>query len=489
MASRDRTTYFVFIIAILTPVVGILLILLKNSTSIFDVNFLCSTWNDELFYYKQVESMVKYGEPQGYFGFNESHSLYGNFGAWSPAIVMPYYVIGKIFGWTSFTPIVFNVVILVFAFWCLAYFLKPTLLQQIFISVVWISFELGSRYVFSVTPETMITVLVLLFAVFSLKLYRTNEVIYWILANTVIVLLTLFRGYYAAFGIIILSWILFFKKSKKLFVAEMIIIGISAVLYVLILHFFTAAYFDSLVSTGWLTNPKEFVKLILTGGVESFGYIIQTFKRSASHEAVRGLWYLMYYILGVWFVYAFIKKDKKIYGSLLIVYIVELSAMWLMYNAKEGSRQLMALGIVGIMITVYLSGRWIYTLVVCALLVYSSWLGNETFYREIPKTDYAQIDVIQQANRDMTDLINISDGNPWDNTVIWTLSMHFNDLYAMPSGLGINCCEDSYVMDNIDCISAKYIATCPGEEVDSFIEKHGFTLIYKYGQTNLWIKR
>jgi len=39
-----------------------------------------SEWNDELFYYKQVEGMVKEGYPLGYFGFNESLSLYLQFG-------------------------------------------------------------------------------------------------------------------------------------------------------------------------------------------------------------------------------------------------------------------------------------------------------------------------------------------------------------------------------------------------------------------------
>ena len=34
-----------------------------------------SEWNDELFYYKQVEGILSHGYPQGYFGFNESHAL------------------------------------------------------------------------------------------------------------------------------------------------------------------------------------------------------------------------------------------------------------------------------------------------------------------------------------------------------------------------------------------------------------------------------
>lgn len=48
-----------------------------------------SQWNDELFYYKQVEGIITYGYPQGFFGFNESHALKLSFAAWSPVLVFP----------------------------------------------------------------------------------------------------------------------------------------------------------------------------------------------------------------------------------------------------------------------------------------------------------------------------------------------------------------------------------------------------------------
>ena len=48
-----------------------------------------SQWNDELFYYKQVEGILNYGYPQGYFGFNESHALNLSFASWSPVLVFP----------------------------------------------------------------------------------------------------------------------------------------------------------------------------------------------------------------------------------------------------------------------------------------------------------------------------------------------------------------------------------------------------------------
>ena len=33
-----------------------------------------SSWSDEVIYSKQLAAVVRYGAPQGYFGFNESHA-------------------------------------------------------------------------------------------------------------------------------------------------------------------------------------------------------------------------------------------------------------------------------------------------------------------------------------------------------------------------------------------------------------------------------
>ena len=57
--------------------------------AIWDVYLPNSEWNDELFYFKQVEGIVHFGYPQGYFGFNESHALRLSFAAWSPVLVFP----------------------------------------------------------------------------------------------------------------------------------------------------------------------------------------------------------------------------------------------------------------------------------------------------------------------------------------------------------------------------------------------------------------
>ena len=49
--------------------------------SLLEVYLPASEWNDELFYYKQVEGILAHGYPYGYFGFNESHALQLSFAA------------------------------------------------------------------------------------------------------------------------------------------------------------------------------------------------------------------------------------------------------------------------------------------------------------------------------------------------------------------------------------------------------------------------
>ena len=45
-----------------------------------------SSWSDEVIYSKQLAAAVRYGAPQGYFGFNESHAEVGTYAAWGPAV-------------------------------------------------------------------------------------------------------------------------------------------------------------------------------------------------------------------------------------------------------------------------------------------------------------------------------------------------------------------------------------------------------------------
>ena len=74
-----------------------------------DVFLPSSYWNDELMYFKQVEAVVNCGLPRGWFGFNEAHGSVYPFAAWSPVILLPWIIWGKMFGWSLTAPVYANI--------------------------------------------------------------------------------------------------------------------------------------------------------------------------------------------------------------------------------------------------------------------------------------------------------------------------------------------------------------------------------------------
>lgn len=56
------------------------------------------SWNDEDFYYNQVKSILQYGHPLGYYGYDGSHASVGNFGAHGWFILIPSIIFCGIFG-------------------------------------------------------------------------------------------------------------------------------------------------------------------------------------------------------------------------------------------------------------------------------------------------------------------------------------------------------------------------------------------------------
>lgn len=94
--------------------------------SIGQVYLPSSEWNDELFYFKQVEGIVNYGFPLGYFGFNESHALQLSFAAWSPVLVFPWILWGLVFGWNLLSPVICNIVLMTVTIFVFVWLVKPT---------------------------------------------------------------------------------------------------------------------------------------------------------------------------------------------------------------------------------------------------------------------------------------------------------------------------------------------------------------------------
>ena len=184
------------IIAALIPPFCCLVYLLIYKKSFFDVSLLKSEWNDELFYFKEVEAILKNGHPTGYFGYNESHAAIFGLGAWSPVIILPWLLWGRIFGWGLYSPFISNMVFFSTALFFFVMFSKASWKQLIIIISAFALFPLNIRYIFSAMPEVIIWSLILIFYGLALNCIKKESQAGIIALFVISVLLTLMRPYF-----------------------------------------------------------------------------------------------------------------------------------------------------------------------------------------------------------------------------------------------------------------------------------------------------
>ncbi len=469
------------LIAVLTPVIGAIIYLLSQGLFFNDIYIPGSNWNDELFYYKQIEGMIDYGYPQGFFGFTESYALHGNFGAWNFTNLLPFALIGKIFGWNPYTPIIFNIIFGAVALFIFAILLRPSVKQQLLISGFVISYSVLLRYLFSVTPEAILAALLFIYCTLVLKYYYTEGMTYFIISNVMLFIVVSMQGYYAAFGLIMLA-ILFKKRNYKNLIIQCGILLVSTVVFVLINKYFTAAYFTSIIDFEIFKSPSLLIEKIVANKDATIEFIML-----AIHgESMRGVWYLAYIVLGLLVLGLLITRHDLISVSMTLTWIIMLMAMWTLYNASEGSRKLMACTIAGFIILLYIMRSTIVSIISVVLILIMCWGCHESFYVDLPVAYDGLVDRVESDALD--EVMPLSD-NPWDNTIVWTLTAPFNELYALPSGYGISCCYDDYILSYFDMVQSKYVAVRVGETTDSFLQQYGFEIIANCGEVNIYMIR
>ena len=133
----------------LLPLLCCVITCAAQGRSIAEVYLPAGEWNDELFYFKQVEGIVKFGYPQGYFGFNESHALKASFAAWSPVLVFPWILWGLIFGWNLTSPVYCNIFLMMLAMFLFVWLVKPDRKQLGILTILYVTFTPLTRYMLS----------------------------------------------------------------------------------------------------------------------------------------------------------------------------------------------------------------------------------------------------------------------------------------------------------------------------------------------------
>ncbi len=495
------------------PVLCCLVYCAMHGRSIGEVYLPASEWNDELFYFKQVEGIVNFGYPQGYFGFNESHALKLSFAAWSPVLVFPWIIWGLLFGWNLMSPVICNILLLTTAMFIFVCLVRPTWKQLGILTLLFCLYTPFVRYMLSGMPEIICFSMLILFYSLVCNYLKEEKVYKLVLLFVISGLLTLMRPYMLLF---LLLPVYFWIRRKR----WQGILGSAAVLvvvgggYAMIKHYLGAEYFAPLFFTDWIT---AFFEQGFFGGVHHFfgklywmgrdfmGHTVEGFRSGLASGAFFGGYLVMLAVL-LWQSltdYRSYRKNKKegkgFTDKLLIVeshltfcFVGMLFALLLMYKLTEGSKHLLTFIAVGIFI-VSLMRTTFYKKAVLIGVVFAylySYMAVDPYDYQVPFVEEQRKEQLESWRQDLGDELTLVK-NPvpnYDNVVIWVLwdntpkgrvSSKWQLLYALPEGFGISCCDGEYVAGNFDALQSKYLATVEGGEIDYQCQEAGLCQVMR----------
>lgn len=466
-----------------------------------------SLWNDELFYYKQVEGIVHYGYPQGYFGFNESHALKLSFGAQSPVLVFPWVIWGLIFGWNLWSPVVCNIVLtslVCFLFICMV---KPTWKQLCILMLLFSLYTPFTRYMLSGMAEILCFDMLILFYALAINYLDRKKVYKLALLFVLGVVMTLMRP--CLLPVLLLPSYLVTRRNGwrgavgSAAVAGAALGGYICIRYYLCVEYLASAGFADLLDAlqymgkSFLDDMVAGVRSGLTTGTFYSGGVLilcilagqsildwrrfRTLGRASEDSVVRDA--------------ENVAARRKLYNGLVIQIHLAISltvvffALPLMYGREEGSRYLLTFMAAGIFVIALMDTKYFAKVVLLGLSfiwLYSHMAVDPLFY-ELP---YRQDERARQF-AEWEEVFDISlelereSGVPnYDNSVIWVfqdetfagslelISGQF--LYALPEGFGISCCTREYIIENFDGLESRYIATLSGGRIDGMCTAAGY---------------
>ncbi|MCM1100319.1 MAG: hypothetical protein NC079_03065 [Clostridium sp.] len=493
-----------------------------------------SEWNDELFYYKQVENMVRFGYPQGYFGFNESHGLKLSFAAWSPVLVLPWVVWGLLFGWNLMSPVLCNMALMMAAMFVFVWLVKPTWKQMGVLTFLFCLYTLFVRYILSGMPEIICISHLIVFYGLAVSHGRREHPGKLAGLFAIAGLLTLMRPYMLLFLLLpAYYWISAARRRGRMWqgiLGSAAVSGAFLVCYALLKHYFGAEYFAPLFFTDWITTfftagfregLLNFLHTLYWKGLDFCAYAIQGIRTGWTSGAFF-VGYLVTMAVLIWQTVADgmrlrrsaaepgprevladpdSRKSPAGTGSrdrtdslraqfvaeahLALSFVGMLVALLLMYKLIEGSKHLLTFIAAGIFVVALMETRFFKKAVIlgAAFAYLYSYMAVDAYDYQVPylqKERQAQVEEWRVRFADSLELTRENTPN-YENVVIWVFNeqndsgenMKWQLLYALPEGFGISCCKKEYVLENFDRLNSRYIVAQTGAETAARCETAG----------------
>ncbi|RKJ19891.1 hypothetical protein D7X48_11115 [bacterium D16-50] len=480
----------------------------------------CSEWNDELFYYKQVEGIVNYGYPQGYFGFNESHALKLSFAAWSPVLVFPWILWGLVFGWNLMSPMFCNIALMTLCCILFVWMVRPTWKQTGILSLLFCLYRPFVRYMLSVMPEIICFSMLIVFYGLAVNYLRREKAYKLVLLFLMSGVMTLMRPYLLLF-MLLPAWFWFRRSRWKGAAGSLAVIGAVVGLYACIKHYLGAEYFAPLFFTDWVT---AFFEQGLFGGIrytagklyymgkDFWGHTLQGLRTGlASGAFFAGFLVCTGVLAGQSAADLYkIRRDRKraaeaaqgerpknvlvhIEAHLAFSCVAMFFALLLMYKLTEGSKHLLTFMAAAVFVISLMETRFYKkaVLVGVAFAYLYSYMAVNPYDYQVPFVQEERKADVERWQELLGERLSLEEESPgFENVVIWVFKDTVDGisantvwqlLYALPEGFGVSCCMPEYVAENFDELKSRYLFTAAAGEIDGLCAQAGFEKVGEAG--------
>ena len=164
-----------------------------------------------------------------------------------------------------------------------------------------------------------------------------------------------------------------------------------------------------------------------------------------------------------------------------------LFALLLMYKLTEGSKHLLTFMAVGVFVISLMKTRFYKkpSFIGLVFAYFYIFMALDPYDYQVPFAEEARVAQVEQwqeiyaENMEMTG----EDVPNYENAIIWV----FNDevdgqsintkwqlFYGLPEGFGISCCMPDYVLEHLEELQCRYLATVVGGEIDARCAESGW---------------
>ena len=476
-----------------------------------------SVWNDELFYYKQVEGIVNYGYPQGYFGFNESHALKLSFAAWSPVLVFPWIIWGFLFGWNLMSPVICNIFLMMLCCFLFVWLVRPSWKQLGILTFLFCLYTPFVRYMLSSMPEVICFAMLIIFYALAVNYQRREKTYKLVLLFVLSGVMTLMRPYLLLFLLLPgFFWIRAGRNFKSV-AGSLAVFGTVLGLYGVIKHYLGAEYFAPLFFTDWI---DAYFEQGLWGGIrntlDTLHYMGKDFlehtrqgiREGLASGAFFGGYLVCMAVLAVqsvrdWRRYRRMAGEKgqedwrKALGRWLVIeahlafsFAAMLAALLLMYKLTEGSKHLLTFMAAAIFVIALMdTGFYKKAMLVGGTFAYFYiHMAVDPYDYQVPFVQEERMAALEACREILREeLILDPEKVPgYENALIWVYSDSVGGepgytawqlLYALPEGFGISCCMPDFVSEEFDSLQGRYLCVISGGSIEEKCIRAGYEKI------------